>query len=154
TSISVSDALPAGVTSFTWSGNGKTNQPGPLSDTIASLLPRASVTYTVVATIDPSATGELPNTGTVAAANHTNTANTTARHAQAATPRNHGRVTQDDGASSAVPGTTPPVTTTVTNTGPITATSISVTDALPAGVTGFSWSGSNGSSGTGALSDT
>src|SRR5207237_436808 len=81
TNVSVSDALPAGVTSFTWSGNGKTNQSGALSDTIASLLPGASVTYTVVVTVDPSATGVLTNTVTVAAANDPNPANNTASDA-------------------------------------------------------------------------
>src|SRR5205814_305050 len=65
TNVSVSDVLPAGVTAFSWSGNGKTNQPGALSDTIASLAPGASVTYTVVAAIAASATGVVTNTVSV-----------------------------------------------------------------------------------------
>src|SRR5206468_1713960 len=94
-----------GVTSFTWSGNGRSNVSGPLSDTIASLLPGTSVTYTVVVTIDPSATGELTNTVTVAAANDTNAANNSASDTDALTPQNDVRVTKDDGVSSVVPGT-------------------------------------------------
>src|SRR5207248_2597459 len=131
TSISVSDALPAGVTSFTWSGNGRSNVTGALSDTIASLLPGASVTYTVVAAIDPSATGSLTNTVTVTAANDTNAANNTASDADALTPRNDVGVTKTDGVTSVVPGTTTTYTISVSNGGPSTATSVSVSDPLP-----------------------
>src|SRR5207248_3117424 len=154
TSISVSDALPAGVTGFTWSGNGKTNQSGALSDTIASLLPGASVTYTVVVTIDPSTTGVLTNTVTVTGANDTNTANNTASDTDALTPRNDVRVTKTDGVTSVVPGTTTTYTIVVSNGGPSTATSVSVSDPLPAGVTSFPWSGNGHTNVSGALSDT
>src|SRR6266550_4729045 len=78
TGVAVSDALSAGVTSFSWSGNGHTNVAGALSDTIASLAPGATVTYTVVAAISPSATGSVTNTVTVTAANDTIAANTSA----------------------------------------------------------------------------
>src|SRR5206468_6829500 len=69
TNVAVSDPLPAGVTSFSWSGNGHTNVSGAVSDTIASLAPGASVTYTVVASISASATADVVNTVTVTAAN-------------------------------------------------------------------------------------
>ena len=154
TNVSVSDALPAGVTTFTWSGNGRSNVSGPLSDTIASLLPGASVTYTVVVAIDPSVTGTLTNTVTVAAANDTNPANNSATDTDTLTPQYDVSVTKTDHLSSVVPGTSTTYTIEVTNGGPSTATSISVSDPLPAGVTAFTWSGSNGSSGTGPLSDT
>src|SRR4029077_16110822 len=75
TNVAVSDPLPAGVASFSWSGNAHTNVSGPLSDTIASLASGGSVTYTVVAAISPAATGSLANTVTVTAANDTNNAN-------------------------------------------------------------------------------
>src|SRR5205807_620420 len=130
-----------------WSGNGRSNVSGPLSDTIASLLPGASVTYTVVVTIDPSATGVLTNTATVAAANDPNPANNTASDADALTPRNDVGVTKSDGVPSVVSGTTTTYTIVVSNSGPSTATSVSVSDPQPVGVTAFSWSGSNGSSG-------
>src|SRR5205823_3737583 len=71
TNVAVSDPLPAGVTSFSWSGNGHTNLSGAVSDTIASLAPGQSVTYTVVASISPSATGSVTNTVTVTSANDT-----------------------------------------------------------------------------------
>src|SRR5207248_1393239 len=105
TSVAVSDPLPAGVTSFSWSGNGKTNQSGALSDTIASLAPGASVTYTVVAQISPSATGSLANTVTVTAANDTNTSNNSATDTDTLTPQNNVSVGKTDGVTSVVPGT-------------------------------------------------
>ena len=142
------------MTGFTWSGSNGSSGTGPLSDTIASLAPGASVTYTVVASIDPSATGSVTNTVTVTAANDTNADNNTASDTDTLTLQNDVSVTKDDGVTSVVPGATTTYTIVVSNSGPSTATSVSVSDALPAGVTGFSWSGSNGSSGTGPLSDT
>ena len=57
--------VPAGLSSFVWSGNGRTNVSGTISDTIASLAPGTTVVYTVTATASPSATGSLSNTVTV-----------------------------------------------------------------------------------------
>src|SRR5207253_4053288 len=88
TNVVVSDPLPAGVTSFTWSGNGKANQSGALSDTIASLAPGASVTYTVVAQTSPSATGSLTNTASVTGPGDINPANNTATDTDTLTPQN------------------------------------------------------------------
>src|SRR5439155_1061998 len=154
TSVAVSDPLPAGVTSFSWSGNGQTNVSGALSDTIASLAPGASVTYTVVASINASATADVVNTVTVTAANDTNKGNNSATDTDTLTPQNNVSVTKADGVTSVVPGTSTTYTIVVSNSGPSTATNVSVSDPLPAGVTAFSWSGSNGTSTTLALSDT
>src|SRR5206468_6070237 len=96
TNVVVSDPLPAGVTSFSWSGNGHSGT-GALSDTIASLAPGASVTYTVVASISPSATGSVPNTATVSAANDTNPANNSATDTDTLTPQYDVGVTKADG---------------------------------------------------------
>src|SRR5439155_1491802 len=93
TNVAVSDVLPAGVTSFSWSGNGQTNVAGALSDTIASLAPGDSVTYTVVASISPSATADVVNTVTVTSANDTNTANNSATDDDTLTPQNDVSVT-------------------------------------------------------------
>src|SRR5262249_56298307 len=68
TNVGVSDPLPAGFTSFSWSGNGHTNVSGAISDTIARLAPGQSVTYTLVASVSPTATGPPPHTVTVTAA--------------------------------------------------------------------------------------
>src|SRR5207248_3153324 len=129
TSVAVNDPLPAGVTSFSWSGNGQSNVSGALSDTIASLAPGASVTYTVVAHINPSATADVVNTVTVTAAHDTNTGNNSASDTDTLTPQNNVSVTKIDnkgGSSitgavgSVVPGTSFTYTITVSNTGPST----------------------------------
>src|SRR4029077_13982178 len=96
TNVVVSDPLPAGVTSFSWSGNGNTNVLGPINDTIASLAPNTSVTYTVIASIDASATADVVNTGTVTAANDTNSANDSATDTDTLTPQNDVSVTKSD----------------------------------------------------------
>src|SRR5690606_34785759 len=54
-----------------------------------------------------------------------------------------------------IAGTTNVYTITVTNNGPEDATDVHVSNAIPAGITQFSWTGSNGTSGTNvALDDT
>ena len=75
TGVVVSDPLPVGLTSFVWSGSNGHSGTGAISDTIASLAPGAGVTYTVTATVNPSATAQLVNTVTVTAANDTDTTN-------------------------------------------------------------------------------
>src|SRR5436309_887997 len=97
TNVSVSDVVPAGVTAFTWSRNGRSNVTGALSDTFATLLPGASMTYPVVTSIVPSATLTLANTVTVTAANDTNPANNTATDTDTLTPQYDVSVTKDDG---------------------------------------------------------
>src|SRR5439155_1388816 len=57
----VPDTFPAAITSDIWSGSDGSSGTGPISDTV-TLLPGSSVTFTVVAHIDPSATGTLSNT--------------------------------------------------------------------------------------------
>jgi uncharacterized repeat protein (TIGR01451 family) len=154
TDVVVSDPLPAGFTSFTWSGNGQTNVSGPISDTIASLAPGATTTYTVTALIDPNATGNLTNAVAVTAANDSNTANNSASDTNTLTPQNDVGVTKTDGVSSVVPGTSTIYTIVVTNTGPSTATGVAVSDPLPLGVTSFTWSGNGQTNVSGALTDT
>ena len=62
--IAVSDPLPVGVTSATWSGTNGSSGTGALNDTISSLANGASVTYTMIVQISPAATGTLVNTVT------------------------------------------------------------------------------------------
>src|SRR5439155_1680199 len=134
------DPLPAGVTSFRWSGNGRTNVSGALSDTIASLAPGGSVTYTIVASISPAATADVVNTVTVTSANDTNPNNNSATDTDTLRPQNDVSVTKTDGVDSVVPGTSTTYTIVVSNTGPSTATNVAVSDPLPVGVTSATWS--------------
>jgi uncharacterized repeat protein (TIGR01451 family) len=150
----VSDPLPAGVTSFSWSGNGKVAQSGAISDTITSLAPGGSVTYTVIATVSPSATGSLTNTVTVTATGDTSTANNSASDTDTLLTQVDVGVTKSDGAATVIAGDSTTYTIVVTNSGPSTASNVTVSDPLPAGVTSFSWSGNGLTAQTGAISDT
>jgi uncharacterized repeat protein (TIGR01451 family) len=163
TNVGVSDTVPTGLSSFVWSGNGHTNVSGAINDIIASLVPGNTVVYTVTATVSPSATGTLSNTATVSAANDTNPNKNSATVTDNLTPQNDVSVTKTDnqGGSSitastgtVVPGTSFTYTITVGNSGPSTATNVAVSDPFPAGIAGDIWTGSNGSSGTGTLTDT
>ncbi|MDB5307808.1 MAG: hypothetical protein JWO38_2010, partial [Gemmataceae bacterium] len=146
--VSVADAVPAGVTGFTWTSAasaGASGSAGSGSGSIGealTLLPAAAVTYTITATIDPAAVGTLTNTATAAVAAGTTDpvpANNTATDVDALAPIADVSVTNSDGVTSATPGTSVTYTVVVTNTGPGTAAGVSVADAVPAGVTGFTW---------------
>ncbi|WKW45969.1 Ig-like domain-containing protein [Myroides sp. JBRI-B21084] len=58
-----------------------------------------------------------------------------------------------DGQTMYVAGSTVTYTITVTNNGPTAATNVTVADTAPAGTTISSWTGSNGSSGTGDVNN-
>src|SRR5262249_58233752 len=142
------DRQPTGVAFRSWSGSNGHTGSGDLSDTIASLAPGGTVTYTVVATVDPAATGSISNPVTVTAANDTNGANNSATDTDDLAPKNDTIGTKDDnhaGTSnvpstgtawpSTDPGTGVTYTITVSNSGPSTATSVPVSDTQPTGVT-------------------
>src|SRR4029077_3874477 len=128
TSVAVNDTVPAALTSVFWSGTNGSSGSGNLVDTISSLAPGASVTYTLTGIIDPAATGHLVNTATATAANDTNGANNSATDTDTLTPQNDVAVTKTDGKTTAVPGTPDTYTIVVSNSGPSTATSVAVSD--------------------------
>jgi len=72
TGATVADALPAVLTGATWTcvgtggGTCTANGTGDINDTV-NLPVGASVTYTLMATLDPAASGTLSNTATVTA---------------------------------------------------------------------------------------
>jgi uncharacterized repeat protein (TIGR01451 family) len=154
TNVAVDDPIPAGVTSFVWSGAGHTNVSGPIADTVASLAPGASVVYSLTAEIDPSATADLSNTATVTAANDTGSGNNSATDTDTLTPQADLAITTTDGVATAVPGTSTTYTITVSNSGPSTATSVAVADPIPTGFTSFTWSGNGHTNVSGAINDT
>jgi uncharacterized repeat protein (TIGR01451 family) len=137
TGAALSDPLPAGVTAATWtfvSATGGGSVTGPASGTGAlattiDLAVGATLTFSFTATIDPTATGTVVNTATVTPSGGTPTS---ATDTDTLTPQADLSVTKDDGKTSAVPGTSDTYTLTVSNAGPSTVTSVTLTDSLPA----------------------
>jgi uncharacterized repeat protein (TIGR01451 family) len=149
--VIVSDAVPAGLSSFVWSGNGQNNVSGAINDIIATVPPGDSVVYTVTATADPSAVGSLANTVIVTGADDTNPNNNNATAIDGLSPK------ADLGITKTVSDATPNVgdfisyTIIIANAGPSNATGVTVQESLPAGVVLVSANPSEGSydSGTG-----
>src|SRR5439155_1051266 len=107
TSVAVSDPPPAGVTFTSWNGSNGSSGTGAISDTIASLAPGTSVTYTVNAAVSAGATGSITNTVTATAAHDTNTANNSASDTDNLTPQSAVNVTKvDNKGGSSIAGST------------------------------------------------
>jgi uncharacterized repeat protein (TIGR01451 family) len=95
-----------------------------------------SATMTLDVAINPSATGSLTNTVMVAApagVTDTNTTNNTFIDIDTLTPQADLRVAKTDGVTSIVGGTSTTYLITVTNNGPSTVGSVTLTDPLPDG---------------------
>ena len=140
----VSDVLPAAITSdtFTAVGSGgatgfSASGSGNINDTV-NLPLNATITYTLQANISSSASGNLVNTATVTAPSGVtdpNLSNNTATVSNTLTPQVTLVVVKTDGSATYTPGGTATYTVTVTDTGASDAENVSVTDALPPGVT-------------------
>ncbi len=154
----VSDLLPAGITSDTFTAvptggaTGFTSSgTGNINDTV-TLPAGATITYTVTAAIDPTATGSLSNTASVAVPDgttDTDTTNNSATDTDTLTPQADLAVTKTDGQTTAAPGADDTYTVTVTNNGPSTVTSLNLTDTLPTALGSVTFTPSTGSYDTG-----
>ncbi len=143
TGATVTDTLPASLTSATWTcvgasgGTCAASGSGNIADTV-NLPVGATVTYTLTATLSPAATGTLLNTATVAVpagVTDPNPGNNSATDSDALNAQVSLGVIKTDGSATYTPGGTATYTVTVTNGGPSAASNVTVTDALPAGVT-------------------
>jgi uncharacterized repeat protein (TIGR01451 family) len=151
----VVDSLPAALTGVSWtcagSGGGGCTPSGSGSvNTVVNLPAAGSVTFTVTATVSPSATGSLVNTATVIlpiGVSDPSLANNSATDTDPLAPTADLSITKSDGQTSAVPGLPLTYTIVVANAGPSTVAGAAVSDALPAALTGASWAcaGSAGS---------
>lgn len=157
TSVVLTDTLPSALSgvSFTPSVGSYDSGTGVWSG--LNLTTGTTVTMQVSGTIDPAATGELINSVLVlppAGVNESNGANNSASDTDTLTPEVDLAVTKTDGQTSAVPGTMVTYTVTVTNNGPSTISSLTLTDTIPAALGGVTFTPSTGSynSGTGAWS--
>ena len=140
-SLTLTDSIPAALLNPNFApsaGAYISTQVGPNTYTGVwsglSLASGQSVTLTLTGTIDPNATGLLTNIVTVAppgGTTDTNSANDTATDTDT-TPVADLAVTVTDGTATVVAGTSNAYIITVTNNGPDTVTSLTVTDTIPA----------------------
>ncbi|MEM8961372.1 MAG: hypothetical protein AAGD38_07845 [Acidobacteriota bacterium] len=149
TAATVSDVLPAGITTATWScvpnGNAScgANGSGDLDDTVD--LPLGdSVTYTLIASTDPGTTGDLVNTATVAVPDGTTDPDATNNSATDTdpftAPETDLSISKDNGVTTSIPGTDTTYTLVVSNAGPSDAIGATVEDLFPAVIDTVSWS--------------
>ena len=141
TGASVTDTLPAFLTGGTWTCTGANggvcagSGNGSITDTV-DLPAGGSVTYTLSAMVAPNATGTLTNTASIAApmgTNDPNTGNNATSDTDTLTPSADLAVTKS-GPMTAAAGGTATYTVVVTNGGPSTAAGVTLTDAIPAGM--------------------
>jgi uncharacterized repeat protein (TIGR01451 family) len=110
---------------------------GNINDTV-NLPVGGTATYTLTGTVDPAATGSLANTAAATApagANDPNPANNSATDTDVLNPQTDLGLTKTALPEPAAPGHPLTYDLTVSNAGPSQATSVTVVDPLPAGVT-------------------
>jgi uncharacterized repeat protein (TIGR01451 family) len=168
--VSVADTFPGTLTGVTFTSvaaGGATGNTaagaGNISDTL-NMPTGSSVTYTVNATIQSSATGTLDNTATVTAPGNVtdpNTANNSDTDSDTLVPTADLSITKTDGAATEIPGTSVTYTITVTNNGPSDAPGTAVADLFPGTLTGVTFTSvaaggatGNTAAGSGNINDT
>ena len=144
----VTDTLPAGIASATWtcaaspgSSCGAASGSGSLA-TAVNLLSGGFATYTVVANVSPSATGMLVNTAAVtppADVNDPDLSNNTSTDTDTLTPQADLAITKTDGTATAVPGATTTYTIVASNAGPSAVAGAPVADVLPPAIVSATW---------------
>ena len=163
----VADTFPASLSNITWTavgaggGTATASGSGNINDTV-NLPVGGSVTYTVSATISPSATGSLINTVTVAAPSGVTDltpSNNSATDTDTLAAQADLAISVTDGITTASPGGSTTYTITVSNAGPSNVTGATVADTFPASLTA-TWTavgaggGTATASGTGNINDT
>ncbi len=148
TGASVVDTFPAALLSPTWtcsasagsscgaaSGTGNINR-------LVNLLIGGTVTFTASATIDPTFSGTLSNTATAAVPGGMSDpvpANNSATDTDTVLAGADLSITKTDGRTTASPSDAIIYTIVVSNAGPNAATGATVTDNVPAALTGATW---------------
>lgn len=164
----ITDNLPAQITSWNWvcasqtggaSGCSGLNGNSNFSNKV-TLPAGAAITYTVTASVSPTATGELINKASVSLpSSMTDPVPANNVSIDVDSPAVDLQITKTDGVAIYNPGGTLTYTVVVTNQSTFNVNGAAVTDVLPAQITGASWSCTPAggatctSSGTGSLND-
>ena len=152
TGARVVDPVPAGLTGVTWTCTASPGSSCPAAgsggiDVTVDLLAGGTATFTILATVDPSATGTLVNQATVTSPPGTvdpDGSNNTTTDPTEVVP-GPGSATADstmaktNGVSSTVPGATVQYTLVVRNNGPDAVQGAAVIDPVPATLTDVIW---------------
>ena len=143
---SVVDTYPASLSNATWTcvavgGTCPAGGAGVINTSI-NLGVGGTATFSVTADVSASATGTLSNTATVTAPPATtdlNPANNSATDIDTLAPQVNLSVTKTDNDLAAQPGDTVTYAIVVSNTGPSAVVNAPFTDAVPASLSGVSW---------------
>lgn len=141
-SVSVTDVLPAGVGFVSASGTGWTciQSFGTVTCTMPTLAVGAANPITI--NVTAPASGSVVNTATVSSSTTDPTpANNSSTNTLTVVNQADLSITKSTSPATVTPGSPVVYTINVTNNGPSPATSVTVTDPLPAGITFFSASG-------------
>jgi large repetitive protein len=150
---SFSDALPAGTTFNSLVQNTGTvatcntpgaNNTGTVTCSLQPLAANASAQFTLTANISPTFVGTLNNTATVTGQNADPNTNNNSQTAATTVSGSADLTINKSGPATATAGTDITYTVTLTNSGPSTATSVSLTDSVPANTTFISESQTTG----------
>jgi uncharacterized repeat protein (TIGR01451 family) len=147
TGATVTDTLPPTLSAASWTcastGGGSCPASGSGSINAGVDLPvGATATFTLSATLDPSAVGNLTNAAAITApvgVTDPNTADNTATDVDTLTPSGDLSITKTDSTLTAVPGASLRYTVAVTNAGPSDMRGATVVDTLPSSLIGATW---------------
>src|SRR5581483_3324717 len=136
-SVAWTDALPAGTTfvSLNQTSGPAFNCSGTttISCSVATLANGASATFSLVVAVSPGATGVLSNTATVTSPTpDTNNGNNSSTAPTTVNVSSDVSITKNGAPASIAAGNNITWTIVVSNTGPSTATTVTMTDVLPA----------------------
>ena len=145
-SLTVTDNLPATIQGPTFTPSEGTYDSATGAWTGLNLAPGGSVTLTLTGTIDPTATGTLQNTATVSPPAGVTDPNPNNDNSDSTTliPTADLSITKSDNQTTAIPGQQISYSIVVTNNGPSTVSSVTVTDSVPAAIQNPSFSASEG----------